>query len=510
MKLERSEIFSSAALFGVALAAAGAFRWWRQNELTTPNKAMLISGGVLLLCALVGFFPNIVRFFGSRGGKLGTNTVVLTLGVLAIAVLVNFLGFRESKRWDWTPERLYTLSDETKKVLGGLKEDVHFIRFDRVAGRDALAETMAEYKKISPRVSYQLVDPQERPDIARQFEVRRPGDIVVSSGARTEHLKDSDEQSLTAGILKVTQARQKSVCFVTGHGERSLTDNDGPGFSRVQKDLERENYTVKPVNLAEAKQVPAECDVVVVAGPKTGLFPEESASLETYLAAGGKVMVLADPGTDPKLDPLLTPWNISLGNNLVLGVSRAELLSGLGAAAPIVTRYGAHPITETLGKEQRMTFFPMTRTVDAADKKNVQKPVTDLLLTSERSFAKLNWETKQKELAFEQGKDRPGPLTLGVAEEHRDGSKIARLVVIGNSSFAANAYLPQASNGDLFDNSVNWLAQDENLISIRPKSPTTRRVLLTRTQEGLFQLFSLVVMPGIVLVAGVVIWWKRR
>ncbi len=508
MKIERRDVFSTAAWVGSSLGFAGLVRWSIQNEMTRVNEALLIAGGVLFLAGLAGNFRFIAGFFRSRGGRLGTNTVTLTIAFLAILSLLNFLGFKHSKSWDWTPEQLYTLSDETKKVLGGLKEDVHVIRFDKVSGPDALAEKMADYRKISPRITYQVVDPQERPDIARQFEVHRLGDIVVSSGTRTEHLKDSDEQSLTAGIIKVTASRQKSVCFVTGHGERSLTATDGEGYSDVQKELERENYTVKPVNLVEAKDVPVECDVVVVAGPKTGYFQSESEALQKYLAAGGKVLALADPGTDPKLDPMLAPWNISLGNDLALDVSGAGQLFGLGAAVPVVSHYGAHPITEAL--ESRMTFFPLARTVGAGDKKNAQKPVTDLLLTSNRSFAKNNWDVKQKELKFEQGKDRAGPLTLGVAEESRENGKVGRLVVIGNSAFAANAFLTLQSNGDLFDNSVNWLALDENLISIRPKSPTTRRVLLTVSQERLFYWFSLIMMPGVVLVAGVVMWWKRR
>lgn len=508
MKLARKDVLLTAAWIGAALAAAGLIRFTIENELTRKNEWLMISGGVLLLVWLAGSFRDLAGFFGSRSGKLGLNALALILAFVAILGLINFLGFRHSTRWDWTPEHLYTLSDESKKVLGGLKQDVHFIRFDKVSGRDALADTMAEYRKASPHVTYQVVDPQERPDIARQYEVRQMGDIVVASGTRIEHLKETDEQTLTSGILKVTQSRQKSVCFVTGHGERSLSAGDGQGYSGVQKELERENYTVQPVNLVEARQVPAECDVVVVAGPKAGYFPEETEALEKYLDAGGKVLALVDPGADPKLDALFAPWNISVSKDLALDVSGAGQLFGLGAAVPVVTHYGSSPITEAL--ESRMTFFPLARTVTAVDKKNYQKPVTELLFTSNRSFAKNNWDEKQKELKFEQGKDQPGPLTLGVSEERREGQKTARLVVIGNSAFAANAFLTLQSNGDLFDNSVNWLAQDENLISIRPKLPTNRRLTLTVAQERLFYWFSVILVPGIVLLTGVVLWWKRR
>jgi len=508
MSVGRKDIFITAAWFGGALLLAGVVRLSVENQPTKLTEGILIGGAVLLAAALVGNFREVGAFLGSRGGRLGANTAVLTLAVVGILVLVNFLGFRHSKRWDWTPEHLYTLSDETKKVLGGLKEEVHVIQFDKISGTDPLAETMAEYRKASPLVTYQVVDPDMRPDIARQYEVRRMGDVVVASGTRVEHLKDADEQSLTSAILKVTQARQKSVCFVTGHGERSLSETGGGGYSTAEKELERENYTVKPINLVEARDVPVDCDVVVVAGPKTGYFPTETDELKKYLDAGGKVLVMEDPGTDPKLDELYSDWNISVAKDLALDVSGVGQLFGLGAAAPVVTHYGSSPITETL--ESRMTFFPLARTVGAADKKDYQKPVTDLLLTSSRSFAKNNWDEKQKELRFEQGKDQPGPLTLGVSEERKEGSKTARLVVIGNSAFASNAFLTQQSNGDLFDNTVNWLAQDENLISIRPKSRTNRRVSLTLAQERLFYWFSLAMVPGVVLVTGLILWWKRR
>ncbi|HMD32219.1 MAG TPA: Gldg family protein [Candidatus Acidoferrales bacterium] len=500
--------FSTAAWFGGALASAGLIRYAYYNELTTKDKAILITGGVLLLVAVVGNFKEIIAFFGSKGGRLGTNTVVLVLAVLVILGALNFVGFKHSKRWDLTPEQLYTLSDETKKVVGGLKQDVKVLRFDKASGGDALAETMTEYGKLSPHLSYQFIDPQEQPGIARQYGVRRMGEVLVVSGARTEHLKDTDEQSLTGAILKVTQERQKTVCFVIGHGEKNLTASDGEGYSGVQRGLEAENYVVKPVDLVQAKQTPAECDVVVVAGPKTGYFSEETDALKKYLDAGGKILLLLDPATDAKLEPLLAEWNIALANDLALDVSGAGQMFGLGAAVPVVMQYGTHPITETL--VGRRTFFPIARTVGAADKKSVQNPVTDLLQTSDRSFAKNNWDEKQKELRYDEAKDKRGPLTLGVAEERKTDSKPARLVVIGNSAFAANAYMGLQSNGDLFENAVNWLAQDESLISIRPKPRTNRRITFTQAQERIFYFFSLAILPGAVLVTGLVVWLKRR
>ena len=504
--MNRKTIVSSAAWFGAALFAAGVIRYVMHNELTTPDKWILISGGVLLVAALIGGFQEVIAFFTSRGGRMGTNSLAMVLAVLVILGAANFLGFKHSKRWDLTPEHLYTLSDETKKVLTGLKQDVKVIQFNK-PGSDPLADTMAEYKKVSPRLSYQFVDPQDNPNLTREYNVRNMGDVVVASGTRTEHLKDTDEQSLTSAILKVTQERQKSICFVTGHGEKSLTGAGGDGYSSVQKALERDNYVAKSINLVEAQNAPAECDVIVVAGPQNGYFPQEVDALQKYLDAGGKMLVLVDPATDPKLEPLFTEWNVAPGNDLILDVSGAGQIVGMGVSVPVVLTYGSSPITESL--QGRMTFFPMARTI-GPEKKDLGKPLTDLLMTSDRSFAKVNWDPKQTELRYVENKDKRGPLTIGVSEEKKVGDKSARLVVIGNSAFSANAFFGRQSNGDLFENAINWLAQDESLISIRPKSRTNRRLTFTIAQERIFYLFSLAMLPGAVLIIGLAVWWKRR
>jgi len=511
MSITRRDVFSTAAWGGGALALSGLVRYYVQNEWTKLNVGLAITGGVLLLAAAVGNFGEIVQFFRSRGGRMGTNTSALALGFVAILGLLNFLGFRHAKQWDWTPEKLYTLSDETKKVVGGLKQDVRVIRFDKPSGNDPFGDSVAKYHKLSDHVTYQLVDPQERPDIARQYEVRHMGDVVVASGPRVEHLKDTDdaalEQTLTSAILKVTRAKPKTVCFVTGHGERSLDGGDAEGYSSVQKALEQDNYAVKPVNLVEAKGVPAECDVVVVAGPKTAYFPDEVESLKKYLDAGGKVLAMVDPDTDPKLEDLFSAWNIALGRDLALDLSGAGRLFGLGASVPVVTHYGPSPITE--GLEGQMSLFPLAQTVGAA-KKDGQPAVTNLLLTSASSFAKKNWDARQMELRFDENKDQRGPLTLGVAAQRSEDKNTARLVVIGNSFFPANNFFGVQRDGDLFLNTINWLAQDENLISIRPKPRTNRRLTFTMAQQVMFYWFSLAVVPGIVLVTGAVLWWKRR
>lgn len=509
MKLDRREIFKNIIYFGGALLVAGLVRYSVQEMVTTPTKWILIAGGVLLFAGLAGNIRAVLDFFGSRSGRLGTNTAVLSLAVIGILAVLNFLGYRHPKRFDWTAEKLYTLSDQTQKVVAALKKDVRVIHFDKNKGGDSLRDFVADYRHLSRRLSYELVDPQEHPDMARQFGARRMGDVVVTSGGRTEHLEDVSEQTLTNALLKVTRDTAKSVCVVEGHGEPSIESSEPEGFSGAEKALQGENFEVKPVNLVRAGQVPAECSVVLVAGPKNAFFPPEAEALTKYLDGGGKAMLLVDPDTDPGLDGLFSAWNISVGKNTVIDVSGAGRIIGLGYAVPLVTTYGAHAVTKNFDRSV-MTFFPLARSVKAADKQKSSPSVTELLKTSEESWGETNVKENGGKVKFDRGVDEQGPVSLGVAAEKSVEGKSARLVVIGNSRFTANEYLRHQPNRDLFLNAVDWLTLDEDLISIRPKSPTNRRVTLTVAQQNTFFWFSMVFMPGAVIVTGFVLWWKRR
>ncbi len=267
--------------------------------------------------------------------------------------------------------------------------------------------------------------------------------------------------------------------------------------------LKNEGYTTKTVNLVSEGAVPADCSVLVVAGPKQALFPQETQMVGKYLDGGGKALMLFDPETDPKIGDVLQSWNVALGSNVVIDASGVGRMFGTGPAVPLVVDYGTSPITRNFNGT--MTFFPLARTVSIADKsKATPLDETELLKTSERSFTVPNLKTKQ--VTYDPAKDNAGPLSLGVSAERKADvaggtpgqAKDARLVVIGNSSFAANQWAGLQRNSDLFLNTVNWLAQDEDLISIRPKSATNRRVILTETQQRELFWLSLIFLPGIV------------
>src|SRR5271156_1448911 len=489
---------------------------WDREEIAsfigTIGVAMLIASGVFVLAAVIFGFRGIARAFSGRSAQQGTNTTILTIAVIAILGVLNFVGFRHHKTFDLTTEKLYTLSDQTRNIVGSLKQDLTVARFDKTPNA-TFDDLMAEYKALSPHFKYQFVDPNQKPEVAQDFGATHLGDVIVAYGERKEHLQSGQrsepgEEDVTGAIVKVTSDKVKEVCFVTGHGEKSLTDGSQDGFNQVDAGLKKENYATKTINLIADNGVPADCSAVVIAGPKQTYYPQETEMLAKFLDAGGDALILIDPATDPKLDDLFQSWNVLAGSDIVVDASGMGQLFGGGPIIPVVQDFGSSPITK--GFQGSVAFFPLARTVSIADKNKTIPQTVELLKTSERSFTIPKLEPGQKKISFDPKTDKIGPLSLGVAASRKVGDKDARLVVIGNSQFSANPWVTQQRNGDLFYNSVDWLTQDENLISIRPKSATNRRVNLSEAQSSALHWMDLVFLPGLVIFSGVYIWWKRR
>ncbi len=507
MKWDRQETLRFIGTLGLALLVGGYLRYTVQGELLLTSKILMIAGGAIFVGALAFGFREVVGFFSGRSAKLGTNVATLVVSVIAILGFLNYLGFRHHKRFDFTTEKLYTLSDQSKRVVSGLKQDVDVIRFAKTPDPE-VRDRLTEFTSLSPHLHFRDVDPQEKPDLAKEYGITRFNQVVVTSNGHNEILQDTNEQDITNAIVKVTRNTIKTVCFVTGHGEKSIDASDGEGLSGMNDALKKESYQTKNVNLVAAGGVPADCNVLVDAGPKQSLFPQEADLIEKYLDAGGDVFLMIDPEMDPKLDSIFQAWNINLGNNIVVDASGVGRLFGTGPAVPLVVDYGESPITRSFSGS--MTFFPLARTVSIADKNKSVPEDVELLKTSARSFTVPN--LKSKEVQFDP--KTAGPLSLGVSAERKsppgDNTKGGHLVVIGDSDFASNQWAGLQRNSDLFMNTVNWLAQDVDLISIRPKNPTSRHVTFTEMQQRELTWFSLLLLPGIVILSGVYIWWKRR
>lgn len=476
--------------------------------------------GCVVLYSL-GQWRDVVTYFKRRQARYGALATASVLVALGIVVAVNYLASRQNKRWDLTTTKQNSLSEQTVKVLQSLKEPVKFTVFERQTNFERFRSRLDEYAYQSSQVSSEYVDPDTKPVIAREYQIESYGTVVVEYQGRRERLSSDSEQDLTNALIKVMSDQVRTVYFVQGHGEKDPARTERDGYSAAVDALKRDNYKVEKLVLAQEKDVPADATVVVMAGPTSDVLPEELEALTRYLARAGKLMVMLDPMLKgeslPNVQSLLHDWGIDTKNRIIVDVSGATNDPSMAVAA----NYPPHPLTDRFNT---LTLFPIARTLDLVAGGVNGHTAQPLVETSQRSWAEANLESLSKGVKMEpdQG-DVAGPLAIAAAVSapatdvptpagaSPDAPKPeSRLVAFGDSDFPSNAYGGIVGNPNLFANAVNWLAQQEGLIAIRPKAADDRRVTMTARQMLGVELMAGLVMPGLVLLAGVYTWWRRR
>ena len=497
--------------------------------------------------ACVGFYTltqwrEIGRSFQKRETKFGAMLSISVAAVLAILIGVNWAVVRRDKRWDLTAAGSYTLSDQSVKILSGLKTPVRVLVFDVPLGFQRFRDSLTMCTNASPNIQVEYVDVDRDPARAREYEIVAPGTVVMEYGGRREKVMSEREQDLTNNLIKVTTGRQVKAYFVQGHGEHDTLGNDQPGYASVVESLKRDNYTVDKIVLAQSEGgVPADASVLIIAGPKSDYLKPEVDAIRTYLRKAGKVLFLLDPPvgeaarTTPTLEALLKEWGISLGHDVIIDISGMGQLLGTGPSVPVVATYPQHPVTENFNL---ITAFPLAQSVKGEAGVELGTANTENVInTSDRSWS----ESDVKSLASggkvsldEASGDHRGPITIGLslsmdapdapasaadatASKPADGAKPAeapkkpqmRLMVIGDSDFASNAAAgvrqqrPVRQHDQLADAAGR-------LIAIRPRDSGDRRVTMTADQQRRMVWLSLLFIPGLILGSGVYTWFQRR
>jgi ABC-type uncharacterized transport system involved in gliding motility auxiliary subunit len=528
-----NRIFNIVFWVGVALVGAGAAlarvpALSRYGEYARP---LALAGFVCVLAYTASQWRDIARLFSRRQARYGTLAGASVLIVLGILVAVNYIGSRQNKRWDLTANKQFGLSDQSRNVIAKLDAPLQMLAFEKESDSQRLQDRLKEYQYASKQISIEYIDPDKKPTIAKQNQVQQYGTIVVNYKGRSERITTDSEQDVTNAIIKVVTGQQRKVYFTQGHGEKDIAGSDRESYSAIVAALGRENYTTDKVVIAQQGSVPDDASVVVVAGPKTDFFPQEIDALKKYLDRAGKLLLLLDPPDKPDSPPLTSlvalahDWGMDLGNDVVVDVSGMGQFLGTDASVPVAANYPSHAITKN-GAFRVLTAYPMARSVTPVSGGVNGHNAQGFVETSPRSWAETDVKTLMTsgKVALDEGKDKKGPVTIAAAAsaamtppaneskpENADAPKPeARVAVVGDSDFAANSALGISGNRDLFLNTVGWLSQQENLISIRPKEPDDRRITLTATQQSNIMWLSLLIVPGSIFGTGVYTWWRRR
>ncbi len=505
---------------GLLLLVAAVIWYSVTNIWEKWNLGLAIAGGVLVIVGIAANYRQILSSLGKRSTKYATNYVVSLILVIAIVSAVNYLGRKHQKRFDMTASGQYTLAPQTEQVLEKLTKDVEIKAFFPAGDYAPLKELLVEYRTVSPHVRYEFIDPDKQPEVARQYDVTvygafqnpftgsqlKYGTVIVSYGSRSEKIEkrseEVQEEDLTNAIIKVGRSESKKIYFMQGHGEKDPGDSDRSGYSEAKSALEKQGYKVETVNLAAEGKVPLDAKVLILAGPTTEPFPGEMRLVEEFLNTGSVgLLVLVDPSPAPSLQSFLKNWGVQVDNVLVLDVGGVGRLMGASPSIPLVVSYESHTITERF---KAMTFFPLTRSIQPEKTLPSGLTVETLFKSNPNSWGETNLNAQ--EASYDSSKDLKGPLPLALAvtKEIKPSSgdspaTRARMIVGGTSNFPINAYFSTQGNGNLFLNMISWLAQDEDLISIRPKPVQDRRIILSQSQLAILR-----------LVAGIAVVWNRR
>jgi len=451
-----------------------------------------------------------ISFMKSRQTKYGAYAFVYTLVVLAVIVLLNWLSNTHNKNVDVTANKQYTLSDQTKKVVGNLKSDVNLYYFDQSASYERARDILDRYANLSSKLKISYVDPDKKPDIARVEGARAMGDIIVDNGLKKETAKSLTEEEITGAIIRDIKVGIRNACFVQGSGEHSLDETGKDGYSAFKDALEKNNYKTQSISLLEKPEVPKECTIVVVGGPKRDYVAPAIDALKAFVQNGGRLIVNLDPvlnlpppdgklGDIPNLVALVAEWGITAKGDVILDMSSASQM--FGQLSPVVGSYTQQPIVRVMG--DNASVMPLARSLEA------KSPAEALFSSTADSYALTDPKLPIHEADIEKG--AKGPFVLGAAATIGTGDKAGHVVVVGSSDWMSNFILgAPIGNRDLALNMANWLTSDTDLISIRPKEPSDRRLNITGTGVRVLFFTSVIGLPLIVILAGVSVWWKRR
>jgi ABC-type uncharacterized transport system involved in gliding motility auxiliary subunit len=543
-------------------------------RLTSVNSriiplSLIITGAVI--CALwVVVQTQQSKWWQKRSTQSTTNALIATLSVLVILGLINFLGIRYHLRLDLTDTQLFTLSPQSRELVSNLPETMKVWLFTKEKNSQD-QELLDNYHRQSNKFKFEYVDPELKPGLVDRFGVKDYGEVYLEFQTKRQLVQRISEDErlseikLTNRLQQMINPKTAKVYFLQGHSEHPLSGSKG-AISKAIQGLIDKNFTISTLNLAERPQVPNDADVVIVAGPQKELLTGEVTALQNYLNRGGNLLLMIDPNTNPKIDTLLKEWGVRLDNRLVIDNSGESLQ--LGPATILVTEYGQHPITQDFANN--ISVYPLTRPLEIDPVSGVESMV--LLKTKPYPNSWAESDQKSEKLEFNEDKDLKGPLTLGVALTRKllnsptaipnpiptaqnsptaipnpiptaqnsptaipnpiptaqnspttipnpipttttspTTAKESRLVVFGNSNFATDSLFEQQLNGDVFLNTVSWLSQqDEKLLSIRPKEPKNRRIIISNLEANLLTISAVVLLPLLGLLTGFIIWWKRR
>lgn len=507
------------AVSGIVLLFVAASIIGVQGSVTQGAGYALIAGVALLVSYGILDPTAALDLVRSRTARFGSLSVVVTAVVLGILATFNIIASRGDQAADLTLARLYTLAPQSVVVAKKLDSDLTvtgFFRPDETSDRRSVENLLSLYRQQSPRIKVSYLDPDSNPTLASRLGVTIPGSVVLQYKDKPPivlTLASETESDFTAAMLKLESSRTPVVCWAAGEGERDLKEqNQVFGYSAAAGVIQNQNFKTQDLVLSQATAVPDTCDLVAVVGIQKPLTDQAQKVLGAYLAAGGKLLLAADPwivdaAAVPSLNAVLQPYGASFDAGLVVEGDSAHAASN-DPTTPVVFTYGNSPIAKDLNNQY--TFFPQSTAIAG------QPPDSVLSVPVAQTSAQSYDIGTPRDALSRQPRDKAGPFTvmetLESAQPAANGKK-TRIVLVGTSAIAENRALPPNASGQndrLLLGALDWLTEQENLIAIAPKPVLNNPLSMTGEQLSFNVFLTVILLPLLMAVIGLAVWWRRR
>jgi ABC-type uncharacterized transport system involved in gliding motility auxiliary subunit len=441
--------------------------------------------------------------------KLLLKNFAFTALLLLAATGLYLLATHRPLQRDVTQNAINSLQPSSIQVLKQMPGEIKLTVF--TAGQDArkgdirklVSNFVALYQRYKPDISLSFIDPATHPDAVREYDVRNNGEMVVEYDGRREHLTMLNEQALTSALLSLAHRKQQMVMYLDGNGERKLDGQANFDLGEFGQRLEQNGFRIGALNLAIAQDVPSNADLVVVTQPQVDLMPGELDKLMRYVDNGGNLLWLVDAKPLHGLQRLAEKLGLVLNPGIVIDPDAQEMRAPPTWA--LAAGYPPHPITRNFNL---VTVFPYARSLDHED--NAHWHYRSVVEAAPRGWVSRNVPAEGQTPHFDKMHDIPGPVTIALALQRAVNDRDQRIVVIGNGNFLSNTYAGNGGNLDLGVNMVNWLTNEDNLITIQPRSARDIAVDLSKRQLSFISIGFVIVLPLLLLLVGGVLWWRRR
>ncbi len=430
-----------------------------------------------------------------------TSFVVLLFTVVGLLL---WLSRDIHLQFDWTHNHRNTLSEASRSLLATLDKPVQLTAYARdTAGvRQNIAELVARYQKYKKDIVLEYVNPDTDPARVRAAGVRLDGELVVGYNGRTENLSQLSEEALTNTLVRLGRGGERWVIFVSGHGERSPDRQSNFDLSSWAAQLAKRGLKTRSLALGGRNAIPQNTSVLVIASPRVKFLAGEVKQIEQYLARGGNLLWLAEPGPLQGLERIAEALGVELQRGVAVDPT-SQSLTGSAANFIVVTRYGTHPTVQGF---ELMTLFPEVAGLNVQPPEDWEQQV--ILDTTPDAWLESGVSTGK--VRFDQGQDIHGPINIAVSLTRKQEGREQRVAVIGDGDFLSNTFLGNGGNLELGMNLVNWLGNDDAYINVPLRTAPDMSLTLARSAQIAIVFGFLVLLPVGLLISGVSIWWRRR